>query len=156
MRRGSFRYPCSVLAIVFFLAIFLMKIPSANATYYEVSGSGTWSTMSSSSYSGYLYPGYTNGGSTAGLSTGWNFSFYLPGNLALSNGTNSATSTSFNFSSTGLTSYQATDFLFNGTGTGITLNETSGTEKIPGGTSTSHIQQFMNENREDFPSDFCL
>ena len=100
--RGKFARKGTLLGFLIFLLLF--ESPHiAQAGYYEVSASGTWSSFSSSSYSG-----FDNNGN-------WEFSFDLPSSLNLSSGTNSLTPSSGSslFSYSGLTTYQAQNFQVN-------------------------------------------
>lgn len=82
--------------------LFSGSLQEARASYYEVTGSGTWTTFSQGTST--LFD--NNGG--------WEFSFFLPSNITLSSETNSLTSSGLNFSYPGLTTYQATNFQLNG------------------------------------------
>ena len=100
--RGTFVRKGTLLGFLVFLLLF--ESPHiAQASYYEVSASGTWSSFSSSSYSG-----FDNNGN-------WEFSFDLPSSLNLSSGTNALTETSGSnvFSYSGLTTSQAKNFQVN-------------------------------------------
>ena len=152
------KFPGHVLnrAIFFATALFVLSfgsVPIVHASYYEIAGSGTWSTFSSSGSSG-----YENNGN-------WGFSFDLPSSLSLSSQTNRASiSSSTNiFNYTGLTTYQATDFQLNnnaligdlvsspGTFTGTLGQNGTGTFKYSGGitfgtTPHSSLDGFLFEN----------
>lgn len=100
LRKNSLRWAGLLSGLIF--TIFFVNQHVAQASYYEISGSGTWTTFSSSSYSG-----FDNSGN-------WQFSFDLPSSLTLTSGTNSlVTSSGTLLSYPGLTTYQAQLFNFN-------------------------------------------
>lgn len=91
----------AILTSFLIFLFFAGSLTEARANYYEVTGSGSWTTFSQNTAAV-----FDNNG-------GWEFSFFLPSNITLSSETNSLSSTGLSFSYPGLTTYQATNFQLN-------------------------------------------
>ena len=138
------------------LSFSFFRFSTAYASYYEISGSGTWTTTPPT-----ISALYTNNGS-------WNFSFDLPSSFTLSAGITSASTnlSGIIFTYSGSTTYDATNFQFNnqlssqiefvntsGSFSGTLGPDGSGTYAYSGGIT---FGTSANSNQDGFLFETCL